>query len=86
MTVHRLYKQLVEMLDLPVPIPPIDSDMFRGFEFLPPEEQLVLLRQAFRRPCVAPEVRKWMYANNVSPQEINALVRGRGVFFDDDRD
>lgn len=90
-TVHQLYKQFVEMLILPVQIAANDTGeragtMFRGFEFMPPEKQLVLLRQAFRRPYVAPEIRKWMYTNGITPQKITSLVRAQGVFIEGDRD
>jgi hypothetical protein len=90
-TVHRLYEQLVETLNLAVQIPAMDSGeragkMFRGFEFLPPKKQLVLLRQEFRRPYVAPEVRKWMYSNDISSQEVTSLVWAQGVFIEDDKE
>ncbi|KAJ4398682.1 hypothetical protein N0V91_010038 [Didymella pomorum] len=90
-TVHQLYKQVGETLDLPVHVPSIDSGeragrMFRGFEFWPPEKQLMLLRQEFRRPYGANEIRKWMYSNGITPQEVTSLIRVQGVYVGDDKD
>ena len=89
-TVHQLYKQLVETLSLPVHVSFIDSGeragkMFKDFEFCP-EKQLMLLRQEFRRPYVAPEIRKWMYSNGITPQEVTSLIRAQGVYVEDDKD
>jgi hypothetical protein len=91
-TVHELYKQLVETLGLSVrKIPVFDSGevvgkMFEGFDSLPTEKQLVLFRRASHGPYVAPEIRAWMHGNEISPQKITSLVQGQGVFIEDDRD
>lgn len=53
---------------------------------MPREKQFVLLQQAFQHPYVAPEIRKWMHKNEITPQEITSLVRAHSGFIEDDRD
>lgn len=85
MTVHRLFEQLQETLDLPESMTTIcytgdlAGQMFEGFDNLSFERQYQVLRKTFRRPHVAPEVRMWMFRNGISPLDIYSLIRERGT-------
>lgn len=84
-TLHRLYKQLVEMLNLPNhALPSLDTgelagDMFKGFDDLPFEMRYRTLRRTLRGPYVEPQVRLWMFRNRISPLEICSMMHRRGV-------
>lgn len=91
-TIYRLYKQLVEMPNLPVrKIPVFDSgelagEMFKGIDDLTFEKQYQVLRRTLREPYVEPNICLWMYRSVITPLEICSLVRDQGVFIEEDRD